>query len=70
MFLFPFILTILVGYARVVLAIISFCMYEDPMIFFWCYLASFLLDAADGHVARMFNQCTYHIENVIDIYSN
>merc|ERR1712137_455871 len=46
----------LIGYARVVLAIISFCLYENPYIFFWCYLISFTLDAADGHVARLFNQ--------------
>merc|ERR1712130_895568 len=48
----------LIGYARVVLAIMAFCLYENPYIFFWCYLISFTLDAADGHVARLFNQCS------------
>jgi len=42
----------------VVLAIMAFCLYENPYIFFWCYLISFTLDAADGHVARLFNQCS------------
>ena len=53
------IINLLEGYARVVLALISFLVYESPIIFFWLYLTSFLLDALDGHVARLTNQCTF-----------
>src|SRR3990167_1314626 len=45
------------GYIRIILALIAFMRYYQPVIFFWCYLTSFLLDAADGYVARLYNHC-------------
>src|SRR3989338_8153325 len=48
----------LIGYARVILSCISFFYYENPLLFSSLYVTSFLLDAADGHFARMFNQCS------------
>lgn len=49
----------IIGYARVVLALISF--YFMPTSWFVavvCYCVSGLLDAVDGHAARYFNQST------------
>uniref|UniRef100_A0A3P8Q7P0 CDP-diacylglycerol--inositol 3-phosphatidyltransferase n=1 Tax=Astatotilapia calliptera TaxID=8154 RepID=A0A3P8Q7P0_ASTCA len=49
----------LIGYARVVLALISFFLMPCcpwPAVF--CYLLSALLDAFDGHAARALNQST------------
>lgn len=49
----------LIGYARVVLAFISFLLMPCcpwPAVF--CYLLSALLDAFDGHAARALNQST------------
>lgn len=47
------------GYARIVLAIVSFYfMPTNYIIASWCYIISVLLDALDGHAARKFNQCT------------
>lgn len=46
------------GYARVVLALLSFYLMPTcpwPAVFF--YLLSGLLDAFDGHAARALNQC-------------
>ncbi|GLH14320.1 hypothetical protein R5R35_007179 [Gryllus longicercus] len=49
----------LIGYARVVLALISFYyMPHNHIIASWCYIISGLLDAVDGHAARYFNQST------------
>lgn len=49
----------LIGFARVVLAIISFYyMPTHHVIAIWCYVTSALLDAVDGHAARYFNQST------------
>lgn len=46
------------GYARIVLAIVSFYfMPTNYVISSWCYIISVLLDALDGHAARKFNQC-------------
>eukprot|EP01132_Coremiostelium_polycephalum_P002718 gene2718-3375_t len=49
----------LIGYARVIFAVLAFyyC-YNDYMKFFIFYAISGLLDMADGHAARMFNQCS------------
>uniref|UniRef100_A0A3Q2Q3Z4 CDP-diacylglycerol--inositol 3-phosphatidyltransferase n=1 Tax=Fundulus heteroclitus TaxID=8078 RepID=A0A3Q2Q3Z4_FUNHE len=49
----------LIGYARVVLALLSFYLMPCcpwPAVF--CYLLSALLDAFDGHAARAYNQST------------
>ena len=47
----------LVGYARIVLAILSFYfMPTDYIVATIMYLLSGLLDAFDGHAARYFNQ--------------
>ncbi|XP_070779993.1 CDP-diacylglycerol--inositol 3-phosphatidyltransferase isoform X1 [Enoplosus armatus] len=49
----------LIGYARVVLALLSFYLMPCcpwPAVFF--YLLSSLLDSFDGHAARALNQCT------------
>ncbi|XP_026065277.1 CDP-diacylglycerol--inositol 3-phosphatidyltransferase-like [Carassius auratus] len=49
----------LIGYARIVLALISFYLMPccpGPAVF--CYLLSALLDAFDGHAARALNQGT------------
>ena len=48
----------LTGYARVILTLASFCVPEEPTIFFPLYVASFLMDALDGHLARKYDQCT------------
>ncbi|XP_066585700.1 CDP-diacylglycerol--inositol 3-phosphatidyltransferase [Prorops nasuta] len=49
----------IIGFARVVLAIISFYfMPTNYIIATWCYVVSALLDAVDGHAARYFNQST------------
>ena len=48
----------LVGYARIVLAILSFYfMPTDYIVATIMYLLSILLDEFDGHAARYFNQC-------------
>ncbi|XP_071790741.1 CDP-diacylglycerol--inositol 3-phosphatidyltransferase-like [Asterias amurensis] len=49
----------LIGYARILLALIAFYyMRTDYVTATWCYLLSGLLDAFDGHAARMLNQGT------------
>lgn len=49
----------LIGYARIILAIVSFYyMPTNPHIAVGCYLLSGLLDAFDGHAARLLNQGT------------
>ncbi|XP_074513132.1 CDP-diacylglycerol--inositol 3-phosphatidyltransferase-like [Sebastes fasciatus] len=49
----------LIGYARIVLALLSFYLMPCcPWPAILCYLLSFLLDFFDGHAARAFNQCT------------
>uniref|UniRef100_A0A1L8DY90 CDP-diacylglycerol--inositol 3-phosphatidyltransferase n=2 Tax=Nyssomyia neivai TaxID=330878 RepID=A0A1L8DY90_9DIPT len=49
----------LIGYARIILAIISFWfMPTNYVIAGWCYITSVFLDCLDGHAARHFNQCT------------
>lgn len=48
----------LLGYLRVILAIISFVHLSTPSIFLPLYAASCLLDAVDGHAARLLNQCS------------
>lgn len=43
----------LIGYARIVLAIVSFYyMPTNYVIAGWCYIVSVVLDALDGHAAR------------------
>jgi CDP-diacylglycerol--inositol 3-phosphatidyltransferase len=47
----------LIGYVRIILALISFYfMPTDHVIATWSYIISSLLDAVDGHAARMLNQ--------------
>ncbi|RZC32138.1 CDP-diacylglycerol--inositol 3-phosphatidyltransferase, partial [Asbolus verrucosus] len=49
----------IIGYARVLLAMISFYyMPTNYMVASICYVTSALLDAFDGHAARYFNQST------------
>ncbi|CRK91541.1 CLUMA_CG005200, isoform A [Clunio marinus] len=49
----------LIGYARIILAVISFYfMPTNYVISSWCYIISVLLDALDGHAARKYNQST------------
>ncbi|XP_068750394.1 CDP-diacylglycerol--inositol 3-phosphatidyltransferase-like [Montipora capricornis] len=49
----------LIGYARIILAILSFYfMSTDHVVAAMMYLASGLLDAFDGYAARYFNQST------------
>ncbi|KEG11381.1 CDP-diacylglycerol--inositol 3-phosphatidyltransferase [Trypanosoma grayi] len=49
----------IIGYARVILSLVSFCLLGHmPGVFLACYTASFVLDAADGMVARAFDQCS------------
>jgi len=49
----------LIGYARVVLALVAFYfMPSNPIIAATFYLLSQFLDAFDGHAARLLNQCT------------
>lgn len=51
----------LIGYARVLLAIISYYYISTPTIFIPLYILSCLLDALDGHAARLLKQSTYII---------
>lgn len=47
----------LIGYARILLALISFWfMPTNYYIACWCYILSGLLDAVDGHAARLLGQ--------------
>ncbi|KAK9534491.1 hypothetical protein VZT92_006933 [Zoarces viviparus] len=49
----------LIGYARIALALLSFCLMPCcPWTAVFCYLLSALLDAFDGHAARALNQST------------
>ncbi|XP_059489110.1 CDP-diacylglycerol--inositol 3-phosphatidyltransferase [Neocloeon triangulifer] len=49
----------LIGYARVILALISFYfMPTNYVLASWCYVTSALLDAFDGHAARIYDQST------------
>ncbi|XP_075998784.1 CDP-diacylglycerol--inositol 3-phosphatidyltransferase [Genypterus blacodes] len=49
----------LIGYARIVLALLSFYLMPfSPWPAVFCYLLSALLDAFDGHAARALNQST------------
>lgn len=49
----------LIGYARVILALVSFYfMPTNYVVAVVCYVSSSLLDAFDGHAARHFNQST------------
>ncbi|XP_071402048.1 CDP-diacylglycerol--inositol 3-phosphatidyltransferase [Centroberyx affinis] len=49
----------LIGYARIVLALLSFYLMPCcPVSAVFCYLLSALLDAFDGHAARALNQST------------
>ncbi|KAJ3639251.1 hypothetical protein Zmor_003931 [Zophobas morio] len=49
----------IIGYARVILALISFYyMPTNYVLAVVCYVTSALLDAFDGHAARYFNQST------------
>ena len=47
----------LIGYARIVLALLSFWfMPTNYAMAAWCYIISGLLDALDGHMARLLGQ--------------
>lgn len=46
----------LIGYARVILAILSWVKIDEARVFLPLYLISCLLDAVDGHAARALNQ--------------
>ncbi|XP_065201428.1 CDP-diacylglycerol--inositol 3-phosphatidyltransferase [Planococcus citri] len=49
----------LIGYSRIILALISFYfMPHNHVVACFCYVFSALLDAFDGHAARIFNQST------------
>lgn len=49
----------LIGYFRVVSAIAAFAVAHDqPLLCLGLYTLSFVLDAADGHAARLLNQCS------------
>jgi len=49
----------LIGYARVILLIASlFFMLNDPWTTAGLYMSSALLDAFDGHAARILGQCS------------
>jgi len=49
----------LIGYARIISAIVAFYYaFDNFQIFFIAYATSAVLDMADGHAARKFNQCT------------
>lgn len=52
-----FIIVNFAGYARIILAIISiYFMPTNYKVACTCYVISALLDAFDGHAARLFNQ--------------
>ncbi len=47
----------IIGYVRIVfLAVFILCAFRMPVLAFWAYAFSSLLDAADGYTARKFNQ--------------
>jgi phosphatidylglycerophosphate synthase len=56
-FLFAYFCLFSLGYSRIILAFVSFYyMADSPVIFTVCYLLSALLDAFDGHFARLLSQ--------------
>lgn len=58
------------GYARVVLALLSFyLMPSSPWPAVFCYLLSALLDAFDGHAARALDQGTRRLRELARIPS-
>jgi CDP-diacylglycerol--inositol 3-phosphatidyltransferase len=60
----------LIGFARVGFLIASlFYALHDPAIFLSLYTASFLLDAADGHAARLLGQ-TSQFGAVLDMVTD
>jgi len=51
----------LIGYARVILMFVAFYFMTNPAMYqitVACYLLSQLLDAVDGHAARLLGQCS------------
>lgn len=48
-----------IGYVRVILAILAFYHSASPVHFLFFYCTSYLLDALDGYAARVLSQSTH-----------
>jgi len=48
----------LIGYSRIIFAVMAFYFIDQYFLFYIFYSLSAILDIADGHAARAFNQCT------------
>ncbi|ORC92798.1 phosphatidyltransferase [Trypanosoma theileri] len=60
----------LIGYGRVLLTLLSFCVLDAyPVVFLVSYALAFVLDAADGIVARAFGQCS-HFGAIFDMWTD
>ncbi|KAK7087341.1 uncharacterized protein [Littorina saxatilis] len=62
----------IIGYMRVILTILAFVFYEQPLWFIILYSASIALDGVDGYAARKLNQCSDFgawFDVVIDVFS-
>ena len=60
----------LIGYARVILTIISMLTFLTlPTTTVMCYASSFILDFFDGHAARALNQCS-NFGSVLDMVTD
>jgi len=60
------------GYARVILALISFYfMPTNYVLASWCYVTSAFLDAFDGHAARIYDQSNSQLNiDLLPFYVN
>ncbi|KAH9577689.1 CDP-alcohol phosphatidyltransferase [Trypanosoma melophagium] len=60
----------LIGYVRVLLTLVSFCVLDTrPLLFLSCYALAFVLDAADGILARAMGQCS-HFGAIFDMWTD
>jgi len=59
----------LIGYSRIIFAALAFWNKENFQLFFVYYSLSAILDIADGHAARAFNQCT-RFGSVLDMVTD
>ena len=59
----------IIGYLRIVLLLIAFAFYTNPVYFLVLYVVAFFLDEFDGVVARCLNQCS-KFGYIMDMYTD
>ncbi|KAK2951828.1 putative CDP-diacylglycerol--inositol 3-phosphatidyltransferase 1 [Blattamonas nauphoetae] len=59
----------LIGYVRLLLALLSIVFYNQPGIFFFCYFACFCGDGLDGYAARKTNHVTL-FGSLLDMFTD